>query len=258
VGLINYLIMAIDHTGYRGWIYQAWIVVVYIVVGIFCLFWRKHYGYKWFRSLLIPLFLLLSLNILILLIGWALTGFTLFGVKNIVVGFPFVPFLAMGFAKLMKDDWKRMLDYMSPVFPMTQVVAKISCCFAGCCFGYPMAHGMWNPIFKQYLFPVQIVEGVVALIITFIMTHIARRQEYRVTGRMYPIFLILFGGTRFFLEFLRLNVKMFWGLSMLSLWALLGVVIGAVWLILDNRKQRQLAEAETEAEADTEAEETQD
>ena len=108
--------MKLNELGIAGILYQAWIVVVYIVAAAFCLVWRRHYGYGWFRA--------------------------------------------------------------------------------------------------------------------------AKKQDYRVTGRMYPIFLLLFGGTRFFLEFLRLNCKVFWGVSDLALWALAMVVIGAVWLIVDRRKAR--------------------
>lgn len=234
---LNRAIMAVHDAGLSGILYQAWIVVVYIVVAAFCLVWRRHYGYGWFRALLIPWLFLIALNVFILLAGWALTGFTFFGMKNIVVGYPFVPLMAMGLARLLKDDWRRLLDFMTPAFPLTQVVAKISCCFAGCCFGYPMAHGLWNPIFEQELFPVQLLEGIVALIVTLLCIRAARKENYRVTGRMYPRFLILFGGTRFFLEFLRLNHKVFWGVSDLALWALAMVVIGAVWLLRTGQKK---------------------
>ena len=233
---LNHVIMKLNELGIAGILYQAWIVVVYLDVAAFCLVWRRHYGYGWFRALLIPWLFLLTLNIFILLAGWALTGFTFFGMKNIVVGYPFVPLMAMGFGKLLKDDWRRMLDFMTPAFPLTQVVAKISCCFVGCCFGYPMEHGLWNPIFEQTLFPVQLLEGFAALIVTILCVRAAKKQDYRVTGRMYPIFLILFGGTRFFLEFLRLNHKVFWGVSDLALWALAMVVIGAVWLRRGKKK----------------------
>ena len=238
---LNRAIMAVHDAGLSGILYQAWIVVVYIVVAAFCLVWRRHYGYGWFRALLIPWLFLIALNVFILLAGWALTGFTFFGMKNIVVGYPFVPLMAMGFGKLLKDDWRRLLDFMTPAFPLTQVVAKISCCFAGCCFGYPMAHGLWNPIFEQELFPVQLLEGFTALIVTILCVRMARKENCRVTGRMYPRFLILFGGTRFFLEFLRLNHKVFWGVSDLALWALLMVVIGVVWLLADKKKRKRRA-----------------
>lgn len=242
LALINHGIKALYDTGLSGLIYQAWIVVAYVVVAVFCLFYRRHYGYGWFRALLIPLLLLLSLDIFILLAGWAMTGFIMFGQKDFVVGCSFVPLMAMGFGRMLKDDWRRMLDFMTPGFPLALAVVKISCCFAGCCFGHPVQHGLYNPIFGQELFPTQILEGITALLISVICTFIAKKEAYHVTGRMYPIFLILFGGTRFFLEFLRLNIKMFWGMSVFSLWALLMVAVGVVWLMLDagkNKKDRR-------------------
>ena len=234
--LLNRAIMAVADAGLSQILYQAWIVVVYIVVAAFCLVWRKHYGYGWFRALLIPLVLLLALNFFILLAGWAFSGFTHFGDKNIVIGYPFVPWMTMILARWMKDDWRRMLDFMAPAFPLTQVAAKIACCFAGCCFGFPMEHGLWNPVFQQTLFPVQLLEGLVALIVCVLCVLYAHRTRFRADGRVYPLFLILFGGTRFFLEFLRLNLKLFWGISELALWALLMVLIGTIWLLRGRRK----------------------
>lgn len=254
MGLINYLIMAIDDTGYRGWIYQGWIVVVYIVVAVFNLFWRRHYDYKWFRTLLITLACLLSFDLLLMLVGWALTGFDTFGMKDYVAGCLFVPLLVMAFSKVFKDDWRRMLDFMTPGYMLALVMIKISCCFAGCCFSFPMAHGMWNPIFEQYLFPLQIVEGVVALLLTVVLMHIAKKRDHRVTGNLYAWLLILYGGTRFFLEFARVNVKVVAGISVYGFWALLTLLVGIIWLIADRRRVRKLAEADTE----TNAEETEE
>lgn len=257
MGLINYLIVAIDHTGYRGWIYQGWIVIVYIVVAVFNLFWRRHYGYKWFRTLLITLAHLLSFDLFLMFVGWALTGFDTFGVKDYVAGCLFVPLFAMLFGKVFKDDWRKMLDFMTPGYMLALVIIKISCCFAGCCFSFPMAHGMWNPIFKEYLFPLQIVEGVVALLLTFVLMHIARRQEFKVTGRLYAWLLILYGSTRFFLEFARLNVKIVGGISLYGFWAIATVLVGVIWLIADNRRVRKLA-GDTAAEESEPPEETEE
>lgn len=257
MGLINYLIVAIDHTGYRGWIYQGWIVIVYIVVAVFNLFWRRHYGYKWFRTLLITLAHLLSFDLFLMFVGWALTGFDTFGVKDYVAGCLFVPLFAMLFGKVFKDDWRKMLDFMTPGYMLALVIIKISCCFAGCCFSFPMAHGMWNPIFKEYLFPLQIVEGVVALLLTFVLMHIARRQEFKVTGRLYAWLLILYGSTRFFLEFARLNVKIVGGISLYGFWAIATVLVGVIWLIADNRRVRKLA-GDTAAEESETPEETEE
>lgn len=229
--IINYGIMAIDRTGYRGWIYQGWIVIVYIAVAVFNLFWRRHYGYKWFRTLLITLAHLLSFDAVLMLVGWALTQFVTFGTKDFVAGCQLVPLLAMLFGKVFKDDWRKMLDFMTPGYALALVMVKISCCFAGCCFGYPMKHGMWNPIFHEYLFPAPILEGAVGLIIFFVMIHLAKKQEFQSGGRLYAYFLLYYGIARFFLEFTRVNYKMVAGISAFGFLALLAALIGAVWLI---------------------------
>ena len=240
---LNRAIMALSETGLTGILYQAWIVAVYLVVAAFCLVYRRHYGYGWFRSLLIPLVVLLSLNIFLLLIGWARSGFTLFGTKNIELGYPFVPLMVIGAARLMKDDWRRMLDFMTPGLSLTLTMVKISCCFVGCCFSFPVEHGLWNPIFETELFPLQIVEGILALVLCVVCVLIAKKQDYRVTGRIYPIFLILFGSIRFFLDILRVNPKRFWFVSDLAIAALVMVIIGVVWLIVDKKKRPKRRQA---------------
>ena len=233
---LNRAIMAVHDAGLTNIFYHAWIVVAYLVVAAFCLFWRRHYGYGWFRALLIPLVLLISLYCFVLLMGWVRSGFTFVGSKNVELGYPLVPLMVMGAARLLKDDWRRMLDFMTPAYALMLAVFKVSCCFAGCCFGFPTAHGLWNPIFEQTLFPVQLVESAAALILCVVCCRAAKKRDYRPTGRLYPLFLILFGVFRLFDDFLRLSPKLLWGLSDLALWALAMVVLGAVWLIADKKR----------------------
>ena len=256
MGLINYLILAIDHTGYRGWIFQGWIVVAYIVVAAFNLFWRRHYGYKWFRTLLITLAFLLSFELLYLFLGWALLGFTDFGFRDFVTGCAFVPLLAIGIGRLFKDDWRKLLDFITPGFSLALATIKVSCCFAGCCFGPPYTYGMWNPIFKQNLFPIQLVEMAMGLVFLVILMNIAKKREYHVDGTLYAWFMVFYGVGRFFTEFIHVNVKLVLGISVFGFWALATLLVGIIWLIADRRRVRKLAEAETETEI--EAEETQD
>ena len=56
------------------------------------------------------------------------------------------------------------------------------------------------------------------------------------------IFLILFGVTRFFLEFLRDNQKVFGNVSILALHCVLMVVVGAVWLIIRQLRDRKVSD----------------
>ena len=46
--------------------------------------------------------------------------------------------------------------------------------------------------------------------------------------------LILFGSTRFLLEFLRDNEKLFWGISNLAIHAFIMFVVGVVWYFVES------------------------
>ena len=209
------------------------------VVSVFCLVYRRHYDIKRSHALLIPVLGYAIGDLFILLLGWIAMGFQYFGSNNIVKGFSFFPLIGVLLAKMFKIDWKRIMDFSAPAFPLLQCVAHIACNFAGCCHGYPMEHGIWSPIWNQYLFPIQLLESLVSLLIFIACLIFAKKQNYKVTGRVYPFFLITFGTTRFFLEFLRCNTKLFWGISNLALWALLMVIVGTVWLIIDKRESKK-------------------
>lgn len=163
-------------------------------------------------------------------IGWAQTGFTRFGDNNIVKGYCFFAVFALIPAKLFKIDKKVVLDFIAPACALTQVTGHLSCNFAGFCHGYPWKYGIWNPVLHEYLFPNQFLESLVALAVCIACIRFAKKKDFRADGTVYPFFLVSFGATRFLLEFLRDNTKLFWGISDLALWALLMVVVGAVWL----------------------------
>lgn len=232
---VNNLIMRVYEAGLSQFIYDAWNIVDFALIACFCLVYRKHYGVSRGRAVLIPLFIYVLSGAFIRLLGWAMTGFTQFGPNNVVKGYSFFPLFGLLAAKVFKMDFKHVMDFTAPCFPMLQFMGHIVCVLVGCCNGYPMENGIWNPMWNTYCFPNQFLESFVALLIVIAVVIIAKKQDYKVTGRLYPYFLIMFGGTRFFLEFLRCNQKLFWGISDLALWALLMVVVGVVWLIIDKK-----------------------
>ena len=236
---INDLVELVYQADLSNLVYNLFAVLGYVCVFVLALVYRKHYGISKRDAILIPLLLYILGSIWIRLIGWAESGFTIFGPNNIVKGYSFFPLFGLLVAKWFKKDFRLVMDFTAPCFPLTQFVCHLGCPFIGCCCGFPMENGLWHPFWRSYLFPCQLLESFVAGIITVVCILIARKDEYRVTGKIYPIFLILFGGTRFFLEFLRDNTKLFWGISDLALWALLMVVVGTVWLIVDKKKAKE-------------------
>lgn len=241
---LNRLIIAAADAGVNNLIYELWNIINLTVVSVFCLIYRRHYDIKAGHALLIPLIGYFVGDAFILLLGWIANGFQYFGSNNIVKGFSFFPLIGLIPMKLFKIEWKKVMDYAAPAFPLLQFTAHFACNFAGCCCGYPMEYGIWNPTWELYLFPAQLLESFVSLLIFFACLIFARSQKFKVTGHVYPFFLITFGVTRFFLEFLRCNSKVFWGISDLALWALLMVVVGVGWLIIDHKNTLKNAQKE--------------
>ena len=94
-------------------------------------------------------------------------------------------------------------------------------------------------------YPNQPVEALIALGIAAFIWHREKKKGYGdgVDGLSFPIMLMLFGYSRFFLEFLRDNDKVFWGISGLALHALLNAVIGTIAYYLIKRKNIRNAAA---------------
>ena len=170
---------------------------------------------------------------------WAATGFRHFGGNNIVRIFIWVPLFAWPVAKLLKLDWKTCCDYIAPCICVVHGVAHLGCIFDGCCHGYRWEHGIWNPALDYKTFPIQPIEALVAIAIVVYICVRQKKQKYVVDGLSYPIMLILFGSTRFLLEFARDNGKLFLGISGLALHALSMLLVGlAFYFSLSSRNTK--------------------
>ena len=171
---------------------------------------------------------------------WAESGFKNWGGNNIVRIFIWVPVIAYPFCKWMKIDWLTACEFLAPCPAMVQGISHYGCIFEGCCYGYPLSFGIWNPALGYNTFPIQIVEACVAVAVVLFCLQRQKDNGYTADGLTYPIMLMLFGYSRFFLEFLRDNDKLFFGISGLALHALLMAVIGtAVYgAILEVKKTK--------------------
>ena len=78
-------------------------------------------------------------------------------------------------------------------------------------------------------FTIQLVEaGLALLIFIFLM---AWRKKAK-PGTMFPIYLVIFSGTRFFSEFLRCEPNVFWRLKIYHILCVIGAVVGVIEMIL--------------------------
>ena len=88
-------------------------------------------------------------------------------------------------------------------------------------------------------FPIQPIEALVALAIVFLIFYREKKKQFKPDGLSYPIMLMLFGYTRFLLEFARDNDKLFFGISELAMQAMFGALVGTVWYVMVKKERTQ-------------------
>jgi len=224
--LISQFIHWTVDVGINGILYDAFFAAGFVAVLIFNLVNCKNFKIKVWKAILFTV-LVYTLSVLwMFFLYWAESGFKDWGGNNIVRIFIWVPLFAWPVAKLLKLDWKTCCEYIAPCLCVVHGVAHLGCIFAGCCHGYPWKYGIWNPQLDCKTFPVQPIEAIVAIAIVIVICVRQKRRSYDPDGLSYPLMLILFGSTRFMLEFARDNDKLFLGISSLALHALLMLIVG--------------------------------
>lgn len=149
----------------------------------------------------------------------------------------FSPIVFFPLSKLLKIPYGKALDFVAPGGCLSLALVKLQCMRDNCCEGRIL---YLNEDHIYVRFPSQIVEMVAFLIISTILFYMASKPKFR--GRIFPWFLVLYGGTRFFLDFLRETTPSYlFGLSAGSFWSLCSFIIGIISLVfvLINKKKRE-------------------
>ena len=239
---INWLLEYCKENGYSQIIYNGVVVLAFFIQIVFLLHYRNRYDISAKHTAIVLTVVYPIVYFWMLVLAWVANGFKNWGANNFVRVFVWIPLFILAIAKIMKLDARKLCDFFAPSMALEQAVGHLVCPFAGCCYGYPCSWGIWNPNQKEYLFPNQWLECGVAFLIFFYLLWYAKKRSFKGDGRVCAWFLILFGGTRFFLEFLRDNNKLFLGISNLALHAALMVIVGWIWLSVRKDLDRTAAE----------------
>jgi len=119
-------------------------------------------------------------------------------------GFVFYGGLIAGFlgaclsARIFRISLSLYAPHLLPALPLAHAFGRVGCFFAGCCHGIESSFGFLHPNGK-ILFPVQLLEAGILLLITYALIS-AARKGHRHLLRLYALF---YAPARFFLEFLR-------------------------------------------------------
>lgn len=168
------------------------------------------------------------------------TGFVFYG--GLILG-TILFFLA---GKIHKIDAKLYAKTFIFLIPMIHAFGRLGCFFAGCCYGIP--YDKFGAVIfpaNSYalanvpLFPVQLVEAIILLMIACIILYlqIAKKCKYTI-----EIYLILYAITRFFLEYVRYDSARgkFWLFST-SQWISICVIVVVVFLMGENKKKSRVS-----------------
>ncbi len=222
------MIQTVYESGHGGTVYNIFIVLCLVGVITFNVWYSSKYGISKKKAFISSVYIFVVIYAWIYVLSWAESGFKNFGGKNLVRGFIYIPIFAYPMARLLKIEWHRMCDFLAPCGSIAQGINKIGCMFAGCCHGYPWKYGIYCPDTGGSAFPCQPLESVIYLTIAGLVVCYAKRKNYAPGGSSFALMLILFGTSRFFLEFARDEVKLIWGCSSLSFHALFMAAVGTI------------------------------
>lgn len=146
-----------------------------------------------------------------------------------------VPLLFVPVAWLLRMPYGYALDLCAAGECAMLAVMKVQCLLSGCCRGavlYVTEAG------APVRFPSQIAELANALLLLVILLCLSRKETNR--GKLYPMYMLLYGLTRFVLNLFReARTPFALGLPAGNFWSVWSVLIGAAMLFVLSRKKKQ-------------------
>ena len=224
--------------GIANKLYWSCYVLGFIAIFVFNGFYAKHYSIKPAKAVLFTVVSYVLIYAWTYVLAWVANGFT-WGHHNAIRVYVWFPLVLLLTSKLFKLDSKTAREYMTPSTCIVYGIARMGCNFTGCCYGIPASWGIESVVAGHRVFPVQACEAITSLVIAFIIMHLAKKRGYKPDGTLYPLMMILYGGTRFVWEFFADNTKIFLGLSELALWAFLTFLIGLCWYLTVNEYNKR-------------------
>ena len=131
---------------------------------------------------------------------------------------------------LVKVSYSTLMDLCAPSESLMLAFMKTDCFISDCCIGKYLPK-------LGFQFPSQLVELVITLFIMIALMKIEKNKKNQ--GTIYAWYLILYGATRFVLNWFRYGVKPFvWILPAGNFWSVIAVIIGILWLMVVKNAKR--------------------
>lgn len=216
-------------------------MVVYISVGtlammVLSLIRHKGYVIPLWKSLLFSVMLTISGVSGTLILAYIETG--RWGGVSFYGSVLLIPLLLILISLVLRMPYAKLADFSVPQICIMLAVMKVNCFNSGCCGGIQIfAETSETMIF----FPSQIVEMINALILMVVIIIIDKKIKYH--GSLYGIFMILYGITRFILNFFRSGLTPFvWEIPAGHFWSIVSIAIGIIWVVVAHRKRIEVSD----------------
>ena len=206
-----------------------------LVAFVYVFLMAKSFSISRWKAIAALIIICIPSFLVMLLIGWISTGFKTWSSFQSIRLFLVVYLLVFPVSKLFDINAMVLSDLYSPCLCLLIGVSHFGCMFTGCCRGYRWEYGIWNRKIGCNVFPIQIIEAFVALSIVVILIIVKDKKILR-KGYLYPLMMIIYGLTRFCIEFAKDNQKVVLKISGLAIHAFFIFIFGlAVFLSLKSQ-----------------------
>lgn len=148
----------------------------------------------------------------------------------------FIPVIFILVAWLLRIPYGQLMDLCAPSVSVMLAIVKVNCMVKGCCLGRMIC---FTELGEYIFFPSREVEMAAALILAAILLLLMRKDSRK--GTIYPLFMILYGTTRFVLNFFRDTQPFVFGLAAGTFWSIISVLLGVGWLLALKRRKSNAA-----------------
>ena len=165
------------------------------------------------------------------------TGANYFGLL-FVIGFAVILISVL----IMSNPIKQ-LDLVAIFLPFRMIFTRLACFFNGCCWGIPWEYGPYNhnPYHPGNQVPVQAFE--VAVVLSIFIFFLLYRKKAK-TGTLLPMYIFLYSGARFFIEFFTAaDPDIIGPFNMYHILCTIGFVIGLVVFFVMRKYGEKISDA---------------
>lgn len=212
--------------------YKASMVMGLLVMALLCVLRKEKYNFSLVNALICSVLLwffgyagarilyIFENAIKIIESGSISSGVSFFGAVI------FIPLFLRLWTEIIKYDYLDMLNYTTPCIPIMLACIRLGCFCNGCCRGIQFLYKS-----RPIIVPVQLLESSLDVLIA---GYLLKKEK-----NLYPFFLVLYGGMRFLIEFLRDTPKDKLSLSNGQWFALLALLIGGYYMVKGKQIERR-------------------